>query len=690
MGLSPDIQQKITDTLTDNKRGAITGPSLRDLFLGVGAEVPSAAELLAPGGAIGLALAAKANAADLGTASALQVTQLSRSNLWFNPDCSLGNGSEQLLPNTALNIYGPDRWTCQQTGLNPFETVSRVVMPEGDTAIFWMNGVNATGANTFSVGTKTLNTTLSGLNFVDGFDVEMVDRDDITKKMFCTVVSYAGTTLVLNATSVSDGATGSRSNWVVGRNGHTVRGKTTVVTTAPTAVGSDIITVADSSLIEKGATIEYPYDANFQPTAGTQLGAYVVSRPSPTTIRMSKVAVQRPGAAAGVAILAGQSITTYGNQGHYGYQDVAIADIKSFRFGTAAARPSAFDFDVVSNVGGLKASVMFLGYKPAAPFIGRALTQSFPITTTRSRVRLNIPGDTQSPDSTWIGDGLDGSWGTLGFALDSAGSPTSQNIPDGVWVTAPPAGQGIGGSDQQTFQLGDMVGAWVKITAVKWGLDRSSDFEAPTSLDMQYPTPFVHLVEGGRKFPRAIWENTSAGVDKKIWEARVPADGSWRLTKFSDTRSTQFDAIGTRPDGTFMLYAYIGASGVLSVASDGSVSSSPNTFTNYTPGVSAGSGTSTFGPATAGYVRDGDRMFVHISVPVTAVGSGTGALVADLPLRNGGRAYTLVGFDSQGAGKMLIGKIFPNATTVQIFNADLTTALASNVTLNVDGWYQPA
>lgn len=606
-------------------------------------------------------------------------------NLWFNPDGSLGNGAPQILPNTALNGYGPDRWTFQQTGLNPFQTFSRVVMPEGDTAIFWMNGIAAAGANTFSTGPKTLTPVIAGANLVEGFDLEMVDADDISKKMFCTVTSWDGTTLVMNATSVSAGATGTRTNWVIGRNGRTTRGRTTIATTAPTPVGSDVLTVADSSLFEMGATLEYPYDADFQPTAGIQLGAYLVKRLSPTTIRMSKPAVQRPGAAAGTGILSGQALTTYGNQGGYGYQDIDILDIKSLRYGTALARTSAFEFDVMSNVGGLRASVMFLGYKAAPPFIGRAYVQSFEVPTTRSRVSVLIPGDTQSTDGTWIADGLEGKWGTLGFAVDSVGTPTSQNIPDGAWKDGPGPGLGIGGSDQQTFLLPEVVGMWIKITSVKWGLDRLSAYEAPTTLNGQYPTPFVRIRD--RKLPRIVWENLGGGLNLKKWQAYVKA-GVLGFGKLTDAEDGEIFTLALNPNGSVALGQYP-AGGRIETRAGGLLAAVPNgALTPFVPGVSAGAGASTFGAASGAFIKDGGRMFVQVSVPVTAVGTGTGPAVADLPQKNGGRAYTLTGFDSQGTGKALIGKIFPNATTVQIFNIDGTSPLVANQTLNVDGWYE--
>jgi hypothetical protein len=608
-------------------------------------------------------------------------------NLWFNPDASLGNGSEQVLPNHALNIYGPDRWTFQQTGLNPFETVSRVIMPEGDTAIFWMNGVFATGANTFATGTKTVTTNIPNLNFVAGLTVEMVDQFDITKKMFCTVSSYTGSTLVLNADSVSAGSTGSRTNWVIGRNGNTNKGKTTLVTTAPSAVGSDILTFADVSAFEEGATLEYPYDTNFQPIAGIQFGTYIVKKLSDKTIRISKPVVQRPGAAAGVGVLSGQSIPSYGNQGHYGYQDIAKDDIKSLRFGTPLARQTYFSFDVVSNVGGLKASVMLLGYKPTSPFIGRALTQSFPVETVRTRITVPIPGDTQHPDDTWIGAGLNGSWGTLGFAVDSKGTPTSLNIPDGVWTTAPGEGLGIGGSEKQTFQLGDMVGAWFKVTSVKWEVDNATPYESPTTLNNQYPTPISRIRD--RKLPRIIYENQSNAAGLKKWHEYVKGDGTLGFGKLSDDEAVETaTAIILNPDGSLNFPAYPDGDLEINGTKLGTV---PYGFITYTPGVTASTPGATppvFGPASGVYRKIGKTLFVQVSIPVTSIGTATGAVIVDLPIGATGREWFLVGSDSSaGTGGMIYGRIPAGQSVVQIRTTTGAFPAVNGSTLNLAGFF---
>lgn len=606
----------------------------------------------------------------------------SGNNLWFNPDASLGNGTPQILPNTALNIFGMDGWTFQQTGLNPFETVSRVIMPEGDTAIFWMNGIAATGSNTFSTGTKTVTPAIANANYAVGLNVEMVDPDNISNKMFATVQSYDGTTLVLNATSVSAGATGTRANWVVGRNGHTVKGQTAVVTTQASPAGTSTLYFADTSNIEIGATIEFPSDANFRTLNGIQYDTYVVSKTA-TSIQISRPTASPAGAPAGVAVLAGQTITFYGNQGHYGYQDIAIADIKSMRFGTPLARATSFSFDIQSNVGGKRASIMMLGYKPTHPFIGRGLVQSFEVTTARTRVVLPIPGDTEHPDNTWIGPGLNGSWGTLGFAVDSAGSPTSQNIPDGVWQTAPGPGLGIGGSDQQTFQLSEMVGAWVKLTSVKWEVDKPTPYEAPTTIPGRYPTPNVLIRDN--KLPLLSWQNLGAGLNLKFWQAYVASDGALRFGKLRDDRTGETETLRLNAEGSVSLPQY--PEGQLSVNAAGKIGSTPSAWIDYVPGGGNSPGSATFGTTSGRYRLEGKTLYVHVSVPVASAGSSTGVIVTNLPLACNGRLWTFAGTDSSGGtGKMLYGFVPPNSSQMRIRLIDGGFAAVDGSTLNLDGF----
>lgn len=609
-------------------------------------------------------------------------------NLWFNPDASIGNGAPQVLPNTALNIFGMDGWTFQQTGLNPFETVARTTMPEGDTAIFWMNGIYAAGSNTFSVGTKTVTPAIPNAQFAVGFDVEMVDPNDISKKMFATVTSYDGTTLVLNATSVSAGASGTLTNWVVGRNGYTTKGATTAATTQASPAGSDTLYFADTSGIEVGATIEFEYDANFKTVNGIQYDTYVVSK-TPTSIKLSRPTQSPVLAPPGVAVLASQTIRFYGNQGHYGYQDLKIEDTKGLRYGTALARDSAMSFDIQSNVGGKRASIMFLGYKQSHPFIGRAFVQSFEVPTSRQRITVLIPGDKESPNGTWTGAGLNGFRGTLGFAPDSAGSPTSQNIPDGIWKTAPGPGFGIGGSDQQTFQLSAMVGAWLKITAVKWELDKPTGYEAPTTLSGRYPTPSVMIRDG--RLPRLSWQNLGAGLNLKKWQSYLSLDGALRFGKLRDDENSEIETLRLNADGSVTLPQY--PAGQLSVDATGKIGSTPNgAFTAYTPAVSASAGSTqpTFGTVTGRYKVDGKRVFIQMTIPVPNNQSGAGQIIAQLPpgLPTNGFEWSLVGFDTGFTGNPVFGRLPPNSPNLQIKLINGAYPAQSGSILNLSGVYE--
>jgi hypothetical protein len=599
-------------------------------------------------------------------------------NLWFNPDASIGNGAPQILPNTALNIFGMDGWTFQQTGLNPFETVARVTMPEGDTAIFWMNGFYATGSNSFSTGTKTVVPALPNANFAVGFDVELVNPDNISQKMFCTVTSYDGTTLVLNANAVSSGATGTLSNWVVGRNGKTIKGQTTAVTTQASPAGTDTLYFADTTNIERGATIEFPSDANFQTLNGIQYDTYVVSKTA-TSIKISRPTKSPAGAPTGVAVLAGQTITFYGNQGHYGYQDIAIADSKSLRYGTPLAAASSMSFDVQSNVGGKRASVMMLGYKPSHPFIGRGFAQSFEVPTTRKRITIAIPGDTESPDNTWIGAGLNGSWGTLGFAPDSGGTPTSQNIPDGIWKTAPGPGLGIGGSDQQTFQLSEMVGAWIKLTAVKWEIGKPTGYEAPTTIPGRYPTSSITIQDN--KLPRVTMRNLGAGTDLKFWQYYISSDGALRFGKLKDNLSGEVETLRLNANGSVTFPQF--PEGQLSVNASGTLGSTPSAWIAYVPGAT-NTGGATFGTTSGRYRIDGKTLYAHVSIPVLTLGSSSGDINTTLPQACNGRVYTATGADSGGGtGKMLFGLIPPSSSTMRIRLIDGGFAAFSGSTLNL-------
>ncbi|WP_156375770.1 hypothetical protein [Methylobacterium sp. Leaf125] len=388
-------------------------------------------------------------------------------NLWVNPDGAVGDQVPKVVHNDGLSVYGPRRWIFQQVTLTPYVTGQRVTWADGSTAIRMLNGFAASGPVTIGTGFKTF-TVARGLNFAAGFPVNAVAAHDHSKSMRGTIASYRGTKLVLDVAVVA--GSGIVDHWTIGASGTTKQGQTKLVTSAASPAGSTMLTFANTAGVQRGANVEFAFDAQFRSNNGIRRGTYVVSK-TDTTVTLSQALVSPAGAPAGVSVIEGQQVTFYGNQGNFLYQDIQAADAVGFRYGTPEARDATLSFDVVSSgLPNCTASIMMLGYKSLSK-LGRSYVQSFPVTSTKTRVTLRIKGDKVGAPGTWkAGLGANdwgGLWGAIGFAWESQGTPTARNIPDGQWsdVTA------VGGSDQQTCDLTGTVGAMVDVSNVKLTLD---------------------------------------------------------------------------------------------------------------------------------------------------------------------------------------------------------------------------
>ncbi|MCJ2042496.1 hypothetical protein MKK55_26620 [Methylobacterium sp. J-059] len=349
-------------------------------------------------------------------------------------------------------------------------TGQRVKWADGSTAIRMLNGFAASGPVTIETGSKTF-TVARGLNFAPGFPVKAVAAHDLSKSMSGTIASYRGTKLVLDVAAVA--GSGIVDDWTIGASGTTKQGQTKLVTSAASPAGSTTLTFANTAGVQTGANVEFAFDSKFRSNNGIRRGTYVVSK-TDTTVALSQALVSPAGAPAGVSVILGQLITFYGNQGNFLYQDIQAADAVGFRYGTPDALDASLSFDVVSSeLRHCTASIMMLGYKSLSK-LGRSYVQSFPVTSTKTRITLRIKGDKVGAPGTWkAGYGANdwgGLWGAIGFTWESQGTPTAQNIPDGQWsdVTA------VGGSDQQTCDLTGTVGASVDVSNVNLTLDQST------------------------------------------------------------------------------------------------------------------------------------------------------------------------------------------------------------------------
>ncbi|MCG5245309.1 hypothetical protein [Methylorubrum extorquens] len=635
------------------------------------------------GDASEMSVAPDAFALDGTLASFLGRTGGASPNLWVNPDGALGDGSPKVVYNDGLSIYGPDRWIFQQVTLTPYVTGLRSKAADGSTAIRMLNGYAASGSLAITTGTKTL-TVASGLNFVAGFPVKAVVASDPAKGMSGTIVSYSGTTLVLNITSVT--GNGTFTNWVVGAVGTTKQGQTKLLTTVASAAGSTILTFADTTSVQVGANVEFAFDASFNSINGIQRGTYVVSKTA-TTVKLSQPTVSPAGATGGAAVVSNQRVTFYGNQGNYLFQDVQVADAVGFRYGTLEARDAWLSFDVNSfGLPDCKASMMMLGYKSISE-LGRSYVQSFPVTSTKTRVSFRIKGDKIGAPGTWKAgyDANDwgGLWGTVGFAWESQGTPTAQNIPDGEWSNV----FAVGGSENQTCDLTGTVGAWVDVSNVKLELDKPTPYLPPTSVAYLAPRFEVKAP----RTPRMVWNATRNPADLRKWQSYVLGQGSLGFGRLTDVESSETFALRLYPTGAIGFPAY--PAGSLSVDANGVVGSTPNgAFTAYTPTVSASAGSPqpTFGTVTGRYKVDGKRVFIQMSILVLNNQSGAGQIIAQLPsgLPSNGFEWSLTGFDTGFTGNPVFGRLPPNSNVVQIKLINGAYPAQSGSILNLSGVYE--
>ena len=122
-------------------------------------------------------------------------------------------------------------------------------------------------------------------------------------------------------------------------------------------------------------------------------------------------------------------------------------------------------------------------------------------------------------------------------------------------------------------------------------------------------------------------------------------------------------------------------------------SADPNTLddyeeADYTPTVTAGSGTFTSASATGRYTKIGRMVFVALTVTVTTVGTASGAIVVTLPFTTSALPVRqiIIGRDSV-LGKILACVALNSTSTMNILNYDNTSAIAAGTNYYVTGWY---
>lgn len=595
-----------------------------------------------------------------------------QTNLWYNPDGAIGVAPAQPVYNDALSIYGPTRWVSQQATLTPYVTTERTVASDGSTAVRMLNGYEAKGSTAIGTGTKSF-TVAPGLNFVAGFPVTAVPSADLSKSMTGTVASYSGTTVTLTITSST--GSGTFADWVIGRDGKTNQGQTKLTPSSSSSVGSTTLTFASTAGVQVGASVESGADSGIAPRT------YVVSTTS-TTVTLSA-----PVISPGVGTL--NEITFYGDQGVFLFQDVNAVEGVGFKYGTAEARDAYLSFDVRASGTTGTASIMFLGYNTAST-LARAFVQEFPVTATETRVTIRIPGDTVGAANTWRtgypGNAWGGLWGALGFSWESQGTPTSANIQPGTWVDATKDNPGFNaaGSANQTFDLTHTIGAWVEVSDVKLELDKPTLYVPPTSF--AYPVPT--LAARAPSLPRVTWSSTSNGPDLKKWQSYILGEGSLGFAKLTDAENADALALRLYADGTVAFPAY--PAGVATITAGGVIGVVPG-WTAYTPSVSAFAGSGcTFGTTTGEYQRIGNIIFVHLGIDVIDNGTCSGQILTSLPAGLPAASpaeWTLTGGDTGISGKLILGRVVPGTTGVQVRNADATYPAVTGSKLNLSGFY---
>jgi hypothetical protein len=130
----------------------------------------------------------------------------------------------------------------------------------------------------------------------------------------------------------------------------------------------------------------------------------------------------------------------------------------------------------------------------------------------------------------------------------------------------------------------------------------------------------------------------------------------------------------------------IGPNGAPLPVAQGGTGDSGTAWTAYTPVVTATSGTiTTLGAVSGRYKTLGKTVFVQMDITITTNGTGTGAVVATLPVTSV-FFYIVCGREAALLGKMLQGII--NANTVSIFNADNTYPGSNGARLIMSGLYE--
>lgn len=479
------------------------------------------------------ALAAKANKADLGSAAGASITQLAAPNLFTNSDFTIGTSAATLQPNDALDVVNVRGWVMQQSTITPFMSVKRTIAPGGGYAIRLTNGIpSGTTATIANTGTVTFSVPPDH-NFRPNIEVTAAYALDPSIFMRGPVTAITGGTVTIAPNAVN--GAGTYSEWAIGRPGVTTRGQTFRTTTQATTPGDAnqgyVLYFSDASNAQIGACIETSATNNIQKAT------YIVSNTS-TSITLSKPVT-------GAGVPAGASITEYGAQGIYAYQNVSPSAAKDFKNGTPDARISYFSFGCRSfYCEGTRASVMALGYKSLFE-LGTSYAEAFDITSTPRRVSVPILGDKVGAPGTWVSgyDSTDGHpYMTVGPVWESNDTPTSRNIPVGQWR---PDVHAVGGSDQQTLALSARVGSWVEYWEPKLEFDLQTSYRSDLTT-----LPAVEEIRARAPVnPLVLFEASRNADDKKKWLEYVNGAGAYVLAALNDAETQSTTAYTVGRDG---------------------------------------------------------------------------------------------------------------------------------------------
>tara|TARA_R110000868_G_scaffold96010_7_gene264133 strand:- start:828 stop:2720 length:1893 start_codon:yes stop_codon:yes gene_type:complete len=114
----------------------------------------------------------------------------------------------------------------------------------------------------------------------------------------------------------------------------------------------------------------------------------------------------------------------------------------------------------------------------------------------------------------------------------------------------------------------------------------------------------------------------------------------------------------------------------------------PNSWTAYTPSITAGTGTITTSSSTGRYIKTSKTVNIQMSITITTNGTGSISVIASLPYQASPFEFVLAGRNTT-TGKMLQAEIIPGANYIRIFNYDNSYPINVNgEILHISGIYE--